>query len=80
MKKEIIISLVFAAVVIFICFHFMERQDFSTSLRLTADEQTRITKELLKRSAGDCECTRAEYGWYCVELGTQGKKVYKVKL
>ena len=77
-KKELLIYAVFIAVIIFICFHFMTRQDFSTSLRLTADEQNYIFKELKRRNAGDCVLTPTDYGWKCREMATG--KVFKVRL
>jgi len=75
--KELLIYGVFIAVIIFICFHFMQRQDFSTALRLTADEQMRIMQELKRRSAGDCALEPTDYGWKCVEMRTG--KVFKVR-
>lgn len=76
--KELVVYAVFIAVIIFICFHFMQRRDFGTSWRLTADEQHYITKELKRKGARDCVLTPAEYGWRCEDMRTG--KIYKVKM
>jgi hypothetical protein len=76
--KELLIYGLFIAVVIFVCFHFMARREFSTTLRLTADEQVYLTKELKRRCADDCVLTRTFYGFRCEELKTG--KVFKIKM
>jgi hypothetical protein len=76
--KEILVYAVFIAVTIFICFYFMDRQDFDTALDITADEQAYVFKELKRRAAGDCVLTQTDYGWRCEEMATG--KVFKVKI
>jgi len=68
--KELVIYGAFIGIIILICFYFMARKDFSTGLKLTADEQQYLTEQLLKRNAEDCQITKTETGWKCTEMRT----------